>query len=132
MSSAKKMKSDPKTTLLVIVLGMLVVYLVFKKDWALLVALGVGAAGLLSGFVAEKIDWLWMKLTWVLSMIVPNILLSAVFYVFLTPVALLSRVFGAKNQLSLKNTAPSLFKDHNKPFDKPSFDEDVLLKLCSS
>ena len=55
MSSAKKMKSDPKTTLLVIVLGMLVVYLVFKKDWALLVALGEGAVGLLSGFVAESI-----------------------------------------------------------------------------
>ena len=119
MSSTKKMKSDPKTTILVITLGMLVVYLVFRKDWALMAALGVGVAGLFSDFLAEKIDWLWMKLTWVLSMIVPNILLSAVFYVFLTPVALLSRVFGAKNQLSLKNTAPSLFKDHNKPFDKP-------------
>jgi|688.fasta_scaffold133913_4 hypothetical protein len=123
MSSTKKMKSDPKTTILVITLGMLVVYLVFRKDWALMAALGVGVAGLFSDFLAEKIDWLWMKLTWVLSMIVPNILLSAVFYVFLTPVALLSRVFGAKNQLSLKNTAPSLFKDHNKPFDKPSFEK---------
>lgn len=123
MSSAKKMKSDPKTTLLVIVLGMLVVYLVFRKDWALMTALGVGVAGLFSGYLAEKIDWLWMKLTWVLSMIVPNILLSAVFYVFLTPVALLSRIFGAKNQLSLKNTAPSLFKEHGKPFDKASFEK---------
>ena len=117
------MKSDPKTTLLVIVLGMLVVYLVFRKEWALMAALAVGVAGLFSGFLAEKIERLWMKLTWVLSMIVPNILLSAVFYVFLTPVALLSRIFGAKNQLSLKNSAPSLFKDHNKPFDKPSFEK---------
>jgi hypothetical protein len=123
MSSTKKMKSDPRQTILVITLGMIVVYLAFQVKWAITAALLVGIAGLLSDKLAEKIDWLWMKLTWVLSMIVPNILLSAVFYLFLTPIAIFSRIFGEKNPLSVKNIAPSLFKDHGKPFDKASFEK---------
>ena len=122
-AAAKKMKSDPKTTLLVITLGFVVVYLITRMNWALIVALVVGFAGLFSDFLAEKIDWLWMKLTWVLSMIVPNILLSLVFFLILTPVAIFSRILGKKDPLSLKNTAPSLFKDYNKVFDKPSFEK---------
>jgi hypothetical protein len=117
------MKSDPRQTILVITLGMIVVYLAFQVKWAINVALIVGIAGLLSDKLAEKIDWLWMKLTWVLSMIVPNILLSAVFYLFLTPIAIFSRIFGEKNPLSVKNITPSLFKDHGKPFDKASFEK---------
>ncbi|MEY4885328.1 MAG: hypothetical protein RL151_637 [Bacteroidota bacterium] len=123
MSSTKKMKSDPRQTILVITLGMIVVYLAFQVKWAINVALIVGIAGLLSDKLAEKIDWLWMKLTWVLSMIVPNILLSAVFYLFLTPIAIFSRIFGEKNPLSVKNITPSLFKDHGKAFDKASFEK---------
>lgn len=123
MSSTKKMKSDPRQTILVITLGMIVVYLAFQVKWAITAALVVGVAGLISDKLAEKIDWLWMKLTWVLSMIVPNILLSAVFYLFLTPIAIFSRIFGEKNPLSIRNTASSLFKDHGKPFDKPSFEK---------
>jgi hypothetical protein len=123
MSTSKKIKSDPKTTLLVITLGMVVVYVVTRMNWALIAALAVGIGGLLSGFLAEKIDWLWMKLTYVLSLIVPNILLSLVFYVFLTPIAILSRIFGKSNPLDLKNTAPSLFKDHSGKMDKASFEK---------
>lgn len=123
MSTSKKIKSDPKTTLLVITLGMVVVYVVTRMNWALIAALAVGIGGLLSGFLAEKIDWLWMKLTYVLSLIVPNILLSVVFYLFLTPIAILSRVFGKSNPLDLKNTASSLFKDHTGKMDKASFEK---------
>jgi hypothetical protein len=73
--------------------------------------------------LAKKIDYLWMKLTWVLSMIVPNVLLSVIFYLFLTPIALLSRIFGKKNQLTLKNTKDSLFKENTKKFEKSSFEK---------
>jgi len=123
MSTSKTIKSDPKTTLLVITLGMVAVYVITRMNWALLTALGIGVGGLLSQGLAEKIDWLWMKLTYVLSLIVPNILLSVVFYVFLTPIALLSRLFGNSNPLDLKNTSPSLFKDHKGKMDAASFEK---------
>lgn len=120
--SAKKLDFDPTKTVLVITVGMLVVFFITKADWALYVALGVGLAGVISGYLAEKINWVWMKLTWVLSMIVPNILLAIVFYLILTPIALLSRVFGGKDQLMLKNNAPTVFKAYDKKFDPASFE----------
>lgn len=123
MSSTKQIKSDPKQTILVITVGMIVVHLITKQMWALQAAVLIGLAGLFSDYLAEKIDWLWMKLTWVLSKIVPNILLSLVFFVFLTPIAFFSRIFGDKNQLSIKNTSSSLFKAYDKKMDKASFEK---------
>lgn len=119
----KNRKSEPLKTVLVITVGMLVVYFISNLQWPLLVALIVGGLGLMSNYLAKKIEFLWMKLAWVLSLIVPNILLSLIYYLFLTPIAILSRIFGEKNQLSLKNTSSTLFKDKNKVFDKVSFEK---------
>ncbi|HBH05571.1 MAG TPA: hypothetical protein DDX92_03085 [Flavobacteriales bacterium] len=100
---------------------MLIVFLVTNWHPALVIALAVGIAGLVSKYLAVKIEYLWMKLAWILSFIIPNILLSIVFYLILTPIAFLSRIFSMNNDLSLKDTSPSLFKDHNKTFSKDSF-----------
>lgn len=123
MSAIKQKKTEPVKTLLVIVVGMLVIHLLTQHKWVLWVSIGIGLSGLISPFLAKQIDLLWTKLGELLSMIVPNILLSLIFFLVLTPIALLSRVFGKENQLNLKNSAPSLFKDHNKPFDKASFEK---------
>ena len=119
----KKIKTDPVKTVLVITVGFLAIY--FLTDWfgALVVALVVGLAGILSGYLAKKIDFIWMKLTIVLSYIVPNIILSVVFYIFLTPLALMQRVFGEKNQLHLKNNNNSLFQKSDKEFNGKSFEK---------
>lgn len=119
----KSIKSEPIKTVLVITVGMMVVYLITKLQWVLYISVSVGILGVLSDYLAKKIDYVWMKLTWILSLIMPNILLSIIFYIFLTPVALLSRVFGEKNPLLLKNTSSTLFKDSNKKFDKASFEK---------
>lgn len=121
--STKKIKTEPIKTVLVITVGLIVVHLVTKQNWAMYSALLVGACGLLSSFLAQKIDYVWMKLAALLGLIMPNILLSIVFYVFLTPIALLSGIFGEKNRLSLKNDSNTLFKDSNKVFEKASFEK---------
>lgn len=120
--SVNRKATNPIQTVLIITVGMLFIHLLSKWDWALYIALIVGVMGIASGFLARKIDDLWMRLTWLLSLIVPNVLLSLVFYVLLTPVALLSRVFGERNQLSLKNSGDSLFKNCDKEFDKDSLE----------
>ncbi len=119
----KKIKTEPIKTVLVITVGMIVLNFVFKQELFLYIALVVGVAGVASNFLAEKINFVWMKLTWILSMIVPNILMSVIFYIFLTPLALFSKLFGAKNKLFLKNTSSSLFRDYEKTFDKSSFEK---------
>ncbi|MBW3466391.1 hypothetical protein [Arthrospiribacter ruber] len=119
----KKVKSDPTKTVLVITVGMILLYVIFSWEWAIYVSLTVGVLGMLSAYLAKKIDWFWGKLTFVLSLIVPNVLLSLVFFLLLTPIALASRLFGKKNPLNLKNTEKSLFKSVNKNFPASSFEK---------
>ena len=123
MMNSKQTNSDPVKTVLVITVGFLIVYLVTKWPWAIKVSVLIGLPGLVSEYLAKKIDFFWMKLTRVLSLIIPNILLTIIFYFFLTPLALLSKLFGNKNQLTLKNTERSLFNEHNNDFDKASFEK---------
>lgn len=121
MTNEKRHKSDPIRTTLVITVGFIVVFIATQLKWAIVVSLCVGVFGLLSDRMASLIDFVWMKLARILSMVVPNIVLSAVFYLVLTPIAILSRI-GRGNSLNLKNTEKSLFKKCIKDYDEKSFE----------
>ncbi len=108
-------------TLLTITVGFLIIYLATQQKWVLTVAVVIGLAGVLSDYLSEKIEWLWMKLTWILSLIVPNILLSLVFYIFLFPIALMAKLFSNKNMLQLRNNTDSTFIESNKSFEAKDF-----------
>ena len=81
-------------------------------------ALSVGLAGVISEYLALKIEWLWFKLAKLLSYIVPNILLSIVYYFFLFPIALLLKVVSRKNLLQLKKEGNTNWVSVNKQFGK--------------
>lgn len=115
-------KSTPFRTVLTITVGFCVVYLATEMRWALITAICVGLIGIFSTYLSEKIDFLWMKLSWLLSLIVPNIILSLVFYLFLFPIALLSKLFGKKDPMMLKNRTDSVFVDVDRDFDKKYFE----------
>jgi hypothetical protein len=119
----QKIKSNPVKTMLTISVGFLVVFIVTKLNWALLVALIIGLIGISSTFLSKHIEFLWTKLAWLLGLIVPNILLSAIFYLFLFPIALLSKVFGKNDSFKLKNNADTVFVTSNKQFDERSFEK---------
>lgn len=123
MSASRQKASNPAKTVLTIVVGFILVYLITKMKWSLSVAFFIGLAGVLSNFIAKWIDFVWMKLTLVLSYIVPNIVLTLIFYLFLFPIAMLTRLFGKKDQMNLKNTASTLFKHNEKVFDKAYFEK---------
>lgn len=117
----KKNQKNPTKTVLIITVGFIIVFLLSKWPWAIYVALIVGVFGSFSDFASAKIDWAWMKLTSLLSYFIPNILLTIVFYLFLTPIALISHLFTKKDQLHLKNNEESLFNSNNKIYDHESF-----------
>ena len=104
-----KREAQIHKTILTITVGMLIVYILTDWNGALMSALVVGIAGLFSNYAAKTIHNLWMKLTWLLSLIMPNILLSLVFYLIVVPTAFLARMFHSKDQLLLKNKHISLF-----------------------
>lgn len=103
-------KDTSKSTILVITLGFIVVFLLLKQEFAIYTALTIGIVGAASEWAADKIEWLWFKLAHVLSKIIPTILLIAVFYLFLFPISLFSKLF-TKDPLLLKNNNRTTFKD---------------------
>lgn len=119
----KTEKTNPLRTVLTLSVGFIVLYFITDWKWTIPAALLVGLAGIFSPYLSAKIDYLWMKLAWFLSLVIPNILLGVIFFLLLFPIALLSRVFGKNDSLNLKNKSGSNFKNVNKDFDKVSFEK---------
>lgn len=119
----KPKESNPTQTVLTITVGFLVIYAFTKIPGFFYTSLIVGILGLLSNYLARKIDYLWMKLTWLLSLIMPNVILSVVFFIFLVPIAFLSRLFQKEDQLHLKNNSTTLFKTVNRTYEPASFEK---------
>lgn len=117
------METKPLKTVLTISVGFIVLYYITNWPWTLPAALLVGLAGIFSTYLSAKIDYIWMKLTWFLSLIIPNILLGIIFFFLLFPIALLSRLFDKKDPLNLKDKSGSNFKNVNKEFNKISFEK---------
>lgn len=119
----KKFTYQPFKTVLTICGGLLVISLITKAFSILFIVAFLFLVSFFSNPFASLIDRLWMRLSLILSKIFPPILLTIIFYVFLTPIAILSRIFGEKNPLHIKNTDNSLFKTVNKKFEKSSFEK---------
>ncbi len=118
----KNTNANPYQTLLVICVGLIILFLCFKWQWPIWGALLIGLLGIISPFLAKKIDYLWMQLAYVLSLFVPNILLSLVYFLLLVPIAFLSRIINRKDTLLLKNKQSSTFKSFEKRFEPSSFE----------
>jgi len=63
-----------------------------------------------------------MKLAYVMGLIVPNILLCLIFYLFLFPISLIYRQFN-KDSLMLSKMHKTYFIEVNKESDKNSFEK---------
>jgi len=117
------MKTDSsKSTILIISMGFLVLNLLFLWKWALIVSLVIGITGIMSTYLSQKIEWIWMKFAKLLEYIVPNIILTLVFFLLLFPISLFSKLFS-KDPLMLKKNNKTYFIDINKQMDKSSFEK---------
>ena len=121
--SVRNKIANPLKTVLTICIGFSVIYLFTENRYFLFIAVGFGLLALLSGFMAKQIDEFWMLLTKLLSYIVPNIILSSVFFLILFPIALMSKLFGKKDPLQLKKNGKTTFIEEEKKFDKTSFEQ---------
>jgi hypothetical protein len=120
----KIVKNDSLTALksvFVISMGLLFLNLIFHWYWALIASFVIGISGVLSGFIAEKIHYLWMKLAYFLNMVFPNLFLTLVFYIILTPIAFLYRIFRRQDALLLKSNPGSTFLFKQRTFTADDF-----------
>jgi len=116
-------KTDSIKIILTIVIGFIVIYLITGHNWAIITSLFIGLIGIFSNYLSDVIAALWMKIAEVSSFIVSTILLSIVYFLILCPVAILSRTFGKKDPLDLRDTGNSTFKDKSEEFGKSSFEK---------
>ena len=108
---------------LTIVIGFVLLSNYFHSKPLLILAIVIGLAGIFSEKTNDKIIWVWSKLTELLGYIMPNVLLSIVFYFFLTPLAFVNRLNRKKNPLQLKNNSSSVFITNRKEFTSESLEK---------
>ncbi|MEX0719645.1 MAG: SxtJ family membrane protein [Balneolaceae bacterium] len=108
-------RKDPTTakTQLVIVTGLLVIGAIFQNEIFAYAALIIGVLSLAIPAAGNYIVWGWYKLAEGLGWFNSRVLLSIVYYLIVTPIALLFRLFG-NDPLLLKESKGSMFhfKDH--------------------
>ena len=108
------MQSDKYKTILVIVTGLLAIAWIFDLPLLGKIAVVIGAISIFFPAAARGIEWVWFKIALGLGWINSRILLSVIYFVFLLPIAWLSRLF-TKDPLALrKNKRATLFvtRDH--------------------
>lgn len=116
-------RSKTYETILVIVIGFLLLSYYLKLGWLVNASIIIGVLSLLSKKLASYIEWGWNMLAKLLSYIIPNILLSTVFFFLLTPLALLSRISSKNDPLMLKKNHNSTFKIRENMITKESFEK---------
>ncbi len=119
----KNLKMNNYKSTLTIVIGFLLLSNYFHSKPLLVISIAVGLIAIFSEKANDKIIWIWNKLTEVLGLIMPNVLLTIVFYLFLTPLAWLNRINRKRNPLQLRNETSSTFISKRKEFSKASLEK---------
>jgi len=105
---------DRYKTILVIVTGLLAIAWIFDLPALVKISLVIGAVSIFIPPAARVIEWAWFKIALGLGWVNSRILLSIIYFVFLMPIAWLSKLF-TKDPLALKKDKRStLFvtRDH--------------------
>jgi len=104
-------KKDPETpkTKLVIVVGLLLFSLIFDAQILAYAALGIGLIVLIIPFLGNVLVWAWYKLALILSKIVNPLILGILYITFITPIAILFRLFG-NDPMRLKDNRGSMYE----------------------
>ncbi len=113
-------RKNPSEAILAISGGLIVFYFIYKLTALLIIALCLIAIGLFSAFLSSKITWLWLGFAKILGYINSKIILSVVYFLILTPLAIIRKFFNQKNNLKNK---PSNFYIREHVFTKTDFEK---------
>jgi cellulose synthase/poly-beta-1,6-N-acetylglucosamine synthase-like glycosyltransferase len=110
-------KPDGNVTLAIVV-GFVALSLIFEIPILTYLALAVGFGSLLSTTIQRSIIFVWEKIAKVIGTVNSYLLLSIIFFIFLTPIALLMKLLNNKDSLRLKKPKDSNFFERNFKFKK--------------
>ena len=128
MKAPKATREKELETILTLCVALVVLFFVTKKQHAYYLTLSVllGLIGMFSVYLTSKISWAWLKLGEGMGFVMSKVILTIVFYGFLFPIAMLSRVFSnnRKNLQLDKSTGSSYYFTRNHTY-QPKDLEDV-------
>lgn len=122
-----KIPKEPFKDILIISAWLLVMHVLVRKNLTvknvlLWLGIGIPVMSLLSSFIAKKIVWAWYKLLELVGFVNSRIILSLIFFIFLTPLALLSRM-RKSDSLRLKKADGSCFTERNHLYTKKDLEK---------
>ncbi len=112
----------PKETCLVIMTGLLVFWWISKADMLVYMAIAIGVIGAFVPFLAKWIDWAWYKLAEGMGWVMSKVLLSAVFFLFLAPIAFLYKL-SKKDTLQLRRKPDTYWTERNHQYSGEDLDK---------
>lgn len=118
------LKAKEKETILTIATALVIIYLFPKGRHIelLYVAATLGVIGMFFDYLTAKIHWAWMKLAEGMGWVMSKVILGIVFFLFLFPIAVLSRLLG-KNSMQLTKRADSYFVPRNHTYQKKDLEQ---------
>ncbi len=110
--------------ILAMITGFVVLFLIFNKPWLIYLAASIGMVSVFSEKAAGFIYKYWMKLAQILGTINSKILLTIIFYLFLTPLSFLYRLLN-KDTLQLKkdSSKTTYFITRNHTYTKADLEK---------
>lgn len=109
---------DRFKTILVIVTGFLAIGWIFDLPILGKIALVIGLVSIFIPAAARGIEWIWFKIAFGLGWVNSRILLGIIYFLFLMPLAWLSRLF-TKDPLALKREKrATLFVTRDHLYDR--------------
>lgn len=116
-----KERTKYRETLLVIVLGFSLLYLILDRNWMLYTALGLGISGMLSSDLNRWIHMAWFFIGEKMGFVVSKVVLGALFFSVLIPISLLARIFR-KDIMNLRSPRKSSFHQRDHLFEPGDFE----------
>ena len=86
---------------MVLALACLGLWLLYHQDWLIYLSMAFLFIGLVSRWFSDKIAWIWEKFAEFLGFVNSRVILGIIFFLVLTPLAFLFRLFS-KDSLQLK------------------------------
>jgi hypothetical protein len=105
-------QQDTYKTILVISTGLLLFYFLNDNKYWLYASMAINILSILFPVAAVKITQFWFKLATVLGWLNARILLTAIFFIVLFPVALLRRIFSPKRKNEINSKSFYVVRNH--------------------
>jgi hypothetical protein len=118
-----KRSEKPIGTMLVLAMGCLLAYVLWRAKVALWLSFGFGGIGIFSEWLSERIARVWMRLARGLGWVSNGVLLSVVFLVVVVPVAIFRRVLKKDRMTSFDKGASSNFISRDHLFTKEDMEK---------